>query len=133
MQYLNVRIHYMELPQKLYDNEGFSLTLTETSGPEFASIAFKGDCSQSAFMTHSEEVIKALAELKATHIFINANGLEHVNSRFVGILIHLLGQEKNLGLQDPNQFLTDILDIIGILNAFDICKDFAEFVEVWTL
>lgn len=113
----------------LYDKEGFTVSITEQRGTQIACLSFKGDCVEPGFASHSDEIVEKLNNLEFPYVFFDVNDLAHINSKFLGLLISFMATDKKIGLKKPGQFLNDLLDMIGILQAFAIFEDFNSFVK----
>lgn len=117
------------MSEKLFDKKHFSIWFEGDSNSKYAWLIFKGDCSTPDFVLNTEEMNGILQAVKASDIFIDANEVEHVNSRFIGMLIALLSTEKRIGLKTPTSFLNDLLEIVGIVKVFEIRESFEEFTK----
>jgi len=111
----------------LYEAENFKVLVSETVKTDSACIRFEGNCSQQGFLNNADEIIEKCKQISFHDIFIDTDDLKRVNSRFIGLLIVLMGSDRNIGLKTPNRFLKDLLEMTGILNKFHIYNSFKEF------
>jgi len=117
------------MSKMLYEKKGFQISISEQSGDDIACLKFKGDCSNPAFIAHSEAIQAMLKDLAFKHLFVDATELTYVNSRFIGLLLVFMPAGKHVGLKEPPKFLKDLLEMLGILGVFGIYADFESFVE----
>lgn len=108
--------------------EDFTITIEETSETS-CSLRFDGSCNQPGFLIHSDDILDLLGKSDYEGLFIDCGGLKHVNSRFIGLLIALIGGEKKIGLKEPEPFLRDLLEMTGILKAFHVYDSYESFMD----
>lgn len=111
----------------IYEAKNFKLVISETGGPDSVCLGFEGSCSSQGFLSNADEVIEKLKNIDYRNIFIDTDALKRINSRFIGLLIVLVGSGRNIGLKTPDRFLNDLLEMTGILNKFHVYSSFKEF------
>ena len=115
----------------LYEADKFKVEISDTSGSDTACLRFEGSCSQPGFLQNADEIIEKVKHVEYNSIFIDVEELKSINSRFIGLLIVLIGSDKSIGMKNPSQYLQDLLEMTGILKLFHVCGSFAEFAEEW--
>ena len=113
----------------IYDAEKFKVMISDTSGPDTAYLHFEGSCSQPGFLQSADEIIEKVKQIKYKNVFVDVDDLKSINSRFIGLLIVLIGLDKCIGMRTPSRFLKDLLEMTGILKLFHISGSFSEFAE----
>ncbi|MFC1479605.1 hypothetical protein ACFL6F_03315 [Planctomycetota bacterium] len=111
------------------DTENFKVIISDTSGSDTACLRFEGSCSQPGFLQNADEIIEKVKHVEYNSIFIDVEELKSINSRFIGLLIVLIGSDKFIGIKNPSQYLQDLLEMTGILKLFHIYENFSEFAE----
>ena len=113
----------------IYETDNFKVAVSDTSGTDIACLRFEGNCSQPGFLQNADEIIEKVKHVEHDYIFIDVEELKSINSRFIGLLIVLIGSEKYIGMKNPSQYLQDLLEMTGILKLFHIYISFNEFVK----
>lgn len=111
----------------LFAGDDFKVSIVEKTPAGVVHIVMEGNCSSPGFLNNSEAVGECLDAVPFSRLFIDAGRIRHANSRFIGILVSLLAAGKPVGLRNPEAYLADLLDVVGILQAFDVQPDFAAF------
>lgn len=110
----------------IFDEPEFKVSVSEESNG-VASLIFSGYSFSDDFMNNLKTIEKAIDGLPQNHLFIDVEGVQNPNSRFVILLLALFNSGKHIALKTPPKFLYDLLDMLGILGCFRIFEDLESF------
>jgi len=113
--------------KSLINLPGFKVKMAEEKNENIACLHFGGDCFLPDFLDHMSELSSEILGLKKKFILLNFTELEHINSRFISFLLDILDPEIKYCIIEPSTFLKDLLEMVGIIDNFEIFKSVDSF------
>jgi len=110
----------------LYDDQAVQVRLVEHTSDDVdrACVSLSGNWSAlTGKDEHAEDVKDLILEQPYSSLLLDLNGLKDVNSAFISLLVLLLESEKKVSLSDPSPFLMNLLEMVGISEAFHVYED----------